>query len=91
MNSKSYKVKEIISDALELPKDITLDLPKVIILGNDSVSIENHKGIISYKDDHIRINTSCGILTITGNRLVIKSIIQEEIIIIGKIVNIEYR
>lgn len=91
MNSKSYKVKEIISDALELPKDITLDLPKVIILGTDSVSIENHKGIISYKDDQIRINTSCGILTITGNRLVIKSIIQEEIIITGKIVNIEYR
>ena len=45
MSSKSYKIKEKISDALELPKDITLDIPKIVILGTDSVSIENHKGL----------------------------------------------
>lgn len=90
MNTKSYKIKEKISDALELPKDITLDIPKVIILGTDSVSVENHKGIISYNDNQIKINTGCGILTISGERLAIKSIIQEEIIITGKIDNIGY-
>lgn len=90
MNTKSYKIKEKISDALELPKDITLDIPKVIILGTDSVSVENHKGIISYNDNQIKINTGCGILIISGERLAIKSIIQEEIIITGKIDNIGY-
>lgn len=90
MNTKSYKIKEKISDALELPKDITLDIPKVIILGTDSVSVENHKGVISYNDNQIKINTGCGILTISGERLAIKSIIQEEIIITGKIDNIGY-
>ncbi|NLM44532.1 MAG: sporulation protein YqfC [Clostridiales bacterium] len=91
MSSKSYKIKEKISDALELPKDITLDIPKIVILGTDSVSIENHKGIISYKDNEVRINTGSGILTITGHKLAIKSIILEEIIIIGKIDSIGYR
>ncbi|SHI88413.1 sporulation protein YqfC [Lutispora thermophila] len=90
MKTKSYKIKEKISDALELPKDITLDIPKVTILGKDSITVENHKGIISYNDNQIRINTTCGILTILGEGLTIKSIIQEEIIIIGKISNIGY-
>jgi len=90
MNSKSYRIKEKISDALELPKEITLDIPKITILGAESVTIENHKGIISYNDNQIRVNTGCGILTISGQRLAIKSIIQEEIIITGQISNIGY-
>lgn len=90
MNSKSYKIKEKISDALELPKDITLDIPKISILGTDSVLIENHKGVISYCDNQIRVNTGCGVLTVSGQRLAIKSIIQEEIIITGNISNVSY-
>jgi len=90
MNSRTYKIKEKISDALELPKEITLDIPKITILGAESVTIENHKGIISYSDNQIRVNTGCGILSISGQRLAIKSIIQEEIIITGQIGNIGY-
>jgi len=90
MNSKSYKIKGKISDALELPKDITLDIPKITMIGAESVTIENHKGIISYSDNQIRINTGSGILTISGQKLAIKSIIQEEIIITGQLNNIGY-
>lgn len=90
MNSKSYKIKEKISDAFELPKDITLDIPKITILGADSATVENHKGVMSYSDNQIRINTGCGILIISGQNLAIKSIIQEEIIIIGKISNVSF-
>lgn len=90
MNSKSYRIKEKISDALELPKEITLDIPKITMLGAESVTIENHKGIISYSDNQIRVNTGCGILSISGHRMAIKSIIQEEIIITGQISNIGY-
>lgn len=90
MNTRSYKIKEKISDAFELPKDITLDIPRITILGADSATVENHKGIMNYSDDHIRINTGCGIITISGQNLAIKSIIQEEIIITGKISNVSF-
>lgn len=90
MNSKSYKVKEKISEALELPKDITLDIPKLTVMGTDSVTVENHKGVIDYCDNKISINTGCGILVINGKKLIIKSIIQEEIIILGKISSISF-
>lgn len=90
MNSKSYKVKEKISEALELPKDITLNIPKLTVMGTDSVTVENHKGVIDYCDNKISINTGCGILVINGKKLIIKSIIQEEIIILGKISSISF-
>lgn len=90
MNSKTYKVKEKISEALELPKDITLDIPKLTVMGTDSVTVENHKGVIDYCDNKISINTGCGILVINGKKLIIKSIIQEEIIILGKISSISF-
>lgn len=90
MNTKSYKVKEKISEALELPKDITLDIPKITMIGTESVTIENHKGIIDYCENKISINTECGILVINGNKLTIKSIVQEEIIILGKLSSISF-
>ncbi|WZL74634.1 sporulation protein YqfC [Clostridiaceae bacterium 35-E11] len=85
MKSRTKDIKESVSDLLELPKDIMLDLPRVTLLGNLQVYIENHKGIIEYSKNRIRINTKNGIFRITGKDLLIKTIITEEIIICGVI------
>mgnify|MGYP001101449528 CR=1 FL=1 len=90
MDNKSYKVKGKISDALELPKDITLDMPKLTIVGLESITIENHKGIIDYCESKVSINTVCGILVINGCNLIIKSIVQEEIIVTGQLSGISF-
>jgi sporulation protein YqfC len=90
MKKKTYKIKETISNALELPKDIMLDVAKVTMIGSNNISVENHKGILEYNDDQIRVNTSSGILTINGSRLNIKSILQEEITITGDISSVSY-
>ncbi len=90
MNGKAYKIKEKLSDTLELPRDIILDIPKLIVIGTDNAIIENHKGIIDYCDNKISINTGSGILIITGTNLLIKSIVQEEIEIKGKIKSINF-
>lgn len=90
MNVKSYKVKEKLSEALELPKEITLDISKLIVIGTDNIIIENHKGIIDYCESKISINTGSGILVISGKGLIIKSIVQEEIIVKGKIYSINF-
>ncbi|NLN47948.1 MAG: sporulation protein YqfC, partial [Clostridiales bacterium] len=57
MNGKTYKIKEKLSDVLELPREIVLDISKIIVIGTDSVIVENHKGIIDYCDNKISINT----------------------------------
>jgi len=79
----------VISEYLELPKDITMGLPKMTFLGNIQLSIENHKGVIEYTKEKIRINTRIGELVINGNDLKIKSIYIEEIIVEGTIHRVE--
>lgn len=89
MKKKMEDIKINLSEALELPLDITLDLPKISIIGNKEVSIVNHKGIIEYTNTMVRINSKIGILKIIGYDLEIKNILMEEILITGFIEKIE--
>lgn len=87
---KIYNIKENVSNALEIPKDILLDLPRITLIGNLQVSIENHKGIIEYSNEYIRVKIKDGIIKVSGMDLIIKTIITEEIIISGKIASIDF-
>lgn len=89
MNKNS--VKSAVSEILELPKDIMLGLPKVTMIGKIEIHIENHKGIIEYSREVIRINTSEGILKIIGKNMSIKNIIIEEVTITGEIISAEFK
>ena len=82
-------LKMSITDALELPLDVALDLPKIILVGNVKINITNHKGIIEYTKELIRINSKVGMIRIVGQSLEIKNVLMEEIIINGSIEKIE--
>lgn len=79
------KIKQQLSDVLEIPDDIMLDLPKITIIGDGQVSIENHKGIISYSTESIKISVSTGEIEVKGKELVLRNILPEAINIDGKI------
>lgn len=87
-NNKENLISSL-TEILELPIDIAMDLPKIIILGNKVVSIGNHRGIIEYTDKLIRINSKIGIIKITGEELEIKNILSEEIVIEGQVEIVE--
>lgn len=89
MKKNIGNVKKDIMNALDLPLDVALDLPKITLIGNLKLDITNHKGIIEYKKEIIRINTKIGVLKITGDSLEIKNIFIEEINIDGNIEKIE--
>ena len=84
------RLKHRIVKALELPKEIVLDLPHVSLLGNEELSVENYKGIIEYKSDLLRLNTKTGILRIVGKNLCLRQVTSDQIKITGCILNIEY-
>jgi sporulation protein YqfC len=84
------KIRETISDALELPKDTFLNLPRIILTGNREVYIENYKGIIEYTDTLMRLNTGARLLKITGSGLGIVSIGADDIIVGGEISTVEF-
>lgn len=82
-------IKYNVSEALELPKDVMLDLPKIIMIGSIQLNISNHKGIIEYTQETLRINSSAGVIKVTGQDMELKTILSEEIIVIGTIEKVE--
>ncbi len=89
MKNKVDDFKYNISEVFELPKDIVLDLPKIIMIGNLELHVSNHKGIIEYTNEILRINSNIGIIRIEGVNLELKTILSEEIIVTGNIEKIE--
>lgn len=86
----SLGFKEKVTEVLELPKEIILNVPRLTMVGMSNLVIENYKGIIEYDTVRIRLNTSLGILKITGQKLVIKEITSEDVIVDGDIQGLEF-
>lgn len=74
---------------LDLPPDVVLDLPKLTLLGDCQLSLENHRGIIEYAPDQVRVSTNRGEIKIVGAGLCLRSIVKEEILISGRITAID--
>jgi len=83
-------LKEKVTEILELPKEIVLDVPKITIIGATNLVLENYKGIIEYSEGCVRVNTSIGIVRITGRRLSIKEITSEDIMVDGDLEAFEF-
>ena len=67
-----------------------MDLPKITMFGDRNLLMENYKGIIEYDDNRIRVNTGRGIIKVTGEKLMIKEITLEDLMIDGDIVSLEF-
>lgn len=79
----------LLAHFLELPKELVMGLPRITILGDIQVVVENHRGIIEYTTELVRIGTSIGELRLTGAGLALRTILPEEIAIDGKIRSVE--
>jgi len=83
-------IRERLAEILELPKEIVMNIPKMTMIGNKDLIIENYKGIIEYESNRIRINTGAGIIKITGDLMSIKEITSEDILVSGNISSLEF-
>lgn len=81
---------EKITHFLELPKEIIYNLPKITLIGNLQVLIENHRGIIEYSAGKIRISVNTGEIEVLGKDLAICNITRDEICLDGDISGLQY-
>ncbi|MFO7152221.1 MAG: sporulation protein YqfC [Bacillota bacterium] len=77
-------------EALDLPKDVVLDIPRVTVTGKVGVLVENHRGIVEYSSEKVSVNTSVGLLIIRGEELFIKYVLSDEIFVEGKVKAFEF-
>ena len=90
MKENKY-LKEKIVEAAEMPKDVTLKLPVLTLIGQSELLIENYIGIIEYTDTMIRIQTKTGPLKLTGSKLIILYYTNDDMKIKGHIQSIEFK
>ena len=83
-------IKEKMADIIEMPKDIVLNYPKMIVTGKRDIVVENIIGIIEFTDKMIRLSTETHILKICGFKLIIKNLSTDGIEITGEIENVVF-
>jgi len=62
-----------------------MNLPRLTMVGNLQVVIENHRGIVEYSPKRVVVAFNQGRLVLEGEDLVIGTIQAEEIAITGKV------
>ncbi|MBQ2754529.1 MAG: sporulation protein YqfC [Clostridia bacterium] len=86
MRKKEKPVKTIgekLTTLFDMPQDVVLDSPKITVISDNSLTIENYTGILEYSDLLIRIKTKEKIVSVSGSRLSICVITDSYILIEG--------
>lgn len=83
-------LRKNMTEALELPKEIMLNLPLISFIGREEVTIENYKGILEYGEETVRISTAAGILRLCGRGLCLKQLSAECMVVTGRIDKMDF-
>jgi len=79
-----------LAQMIDLPPDITSDIPRMTLFGNLKLYIENHRGIVHFSENQLKLALSKGALELNGQDLIIRAISAEEIWIEGVIKELKY-
>ncbi len=77
-----------VSAKLGIPDEVATDVPKITMLGINKLMIENHKGLIEYSQDMVRVKTAFGIVCIDGSELLLDVMDSGSLAVSGKIYHI---
>lgn len=90
MRSQDQNQEHKIIERLELPQDIILGVPLLSMQGNAELMIENHRGLLQYDSDEIRVRTETFTVQVTGRKLTIQEYRKDVLIIRGKIERMQF-
>lgn len=74
-----------LAEGMELPGEAAPGLPLVEICGQRRVLIENHRGVLSYGTELIRVCVSYGAVEVRGCGLELARMTREQLVIQGRI------
>ena len=77
------------AEALDLPGDVLAGLPHIELTGNRELRMENHKGILAYGEEEIRISGGKLEITVRGRGLELRAMNAGQLFITGIIQGVE--
>lgn len=91
MEKKARKegILERTAEAFDLPGDVVAGLPRVELLGDRQLRMENHRGILAYGSEEIHISGGKLIVKVRGAHLELKAMNGMELLITGEITGVD--
>lgn len=82
---KIKNTRNKIEKLLEIPVEVTTNIPKITLIGFNQLMIENYMGVIEYEEYLVKINSYIGIIIIEGNKMNLNQINENDVLISGVI------
>ena len=70
---------------LDLPADALAGVPRLEVIGDSQLRMENHKGILSYGTEEICVSGGAFLVRIRGEGLDLKAMTGLELLVCGRI------
>lgn len=83
-------VPKKIAKTLDIPEDVMLGVPRLTMMSNCELRIENYKSILEYETGKITLCTKDMLIAIGGEKLDIGIICDDEISVTGEILSMEF-
>ena len=77
------------AEVFDLPADALAGLPKLELVGDRELWVENHRGILSYGDREIHISGGAYVVKVTGEDLELRAMTGMELLITGRISGVQ--
>ena len=77
------------AETFDLPADALAGLPKLELVGDGELRLENHRGILAYGREEIIISGGKVIVKIMGSGLELKAMNASELLITGTVTVVE--
>ncbi len=80
---------ERMAAVFDLPGDVVAGLPRIELMGDSELRMENHRGILDYGSEEIHISGGKLAVRVTGEDLELRAMNQTELLITGHIRAVE--
>jgi sporulation protein YqfC len=74
--------------ALQLPREVAQDLPRLTMRGADELMLGNHRGVMRFESTQLCVRTTIGTICIVGDGFSLESIGANLLLLRGKIQSI---
>lgn len=90
MKRWSRRLRHLAMGVLDLPQDVVLEVPRITMIGYSQMYIENHRGVLHFSEQELRLLLTNGQMIVSGEKLVIRAILPEEVLLEGKIHSLKF-
>lgn len=84
------EVQKKIAKTLDIPEDVIFSAPRITTMANREIRIENYKSILEYETSKITLAAKEMLIGVTGDKLNINLITDDEVSIVGEVTSIEF-